>query len=93
MRYIIKVIVFPINILLSILVAILNFLLGIGTVILNLISLLCIFGSIATFLQKEVIIGIEGLVIAFLLSEYGLSMLGAKLIAYLTLIQLKLKSV
>ena len=52
-------ILFPISLLLSILTAVLSFLLGIGTVILYLLMMFCIFGAIASFLQKEVTIGIE----------------------------------
>ena len=65
MRWILKIILFPISLLLSILTAVLSFLLGIGTVILYLLMMFCIFGAIASFLQKEVTIGIEALIIGF----------------------------
>ncbi len=93
MRWIIKIILFPFNILLGILISVLTFLLGIGATILNIVSLLCIFGSIAAFLQKDVLTGIQGLVIAFLLSEYGLPLLGVKIIAYMKLAQYKIKEI
>ncbi len=53
MRWILKIILFPISLLLSILTAVLSFLLGIGTVILYLLMMFCIFGAIASFLQKR----------------------------------------
>uniref|UniRef100_UPI001C722EB5 CD1845 family protein n=1 Tax=Clostridioides difficile TaxID=1496 RepID=UPI001C722EB5 len=83
MRWILKIILFPISLLLSILTAVLSFLLGIGTVILYLLMMFCIFGAIASFLQKEVTIGIEALIIGFLLSPYGIPMVGASIIALL----------
>ena len=83
MRWILKIILFPISLLLSILTAVLSFLLGIGTVILYLLMIFCIFGAIASFLQKEVTIGIEALIIGFLLSPYGIPMVGASIIALL----------
>lgn len=66
MRWIIKIILFPISLVLSILTAFLTFLLGIGTALLYLLMMFCIFGAIASFLQKEVTIGIEALIIGFL---------------------------
>ena len=83
----------PISLLLSILTAVLSFLLGIGTVILYLLMMFCIFGAIASFLQKEVTIGIEALIIGFLLSPYGIPMVGASIIALLQGINEKIMSV
>ncbi|MBD9069293.1 MAG: hypothetical protein EGP93_01515 [Dorea longicatena] len=93
MRWILKIILFPISLLLSILTAVLSFLLGIGTVILYLLMMFCIFGAIASFLQKEVTIGIEALIIGFLLSSYGIPMVGASIIALLQGINEKIMSV
>ncbi len=74
-RLIIKIILFSINLLLSILTAFLTFILGIGTALLYLLMMFCIFGAIASFLQKEVTIGIEALIIGFLVSPYGIPMI------------------
>ncbi|EGT3749489.1 TPA: hypothetical protein OLX94_001428 [Clostridioides difficile] len=93
MRWILKIILFPISLLLSILTAVLSFLLGIGTVILYLLMMFCIFGAIASFLQKEVTIGIEALIIGFLLSPYGIPMVGASIIELLQGINEKIMSV
>lgn len=93
MRWILKIFLFPISLLLSILTAVLSFLLGIGTVILYLLMMFCIFGAIASFLQKEVTIGIEALIIGFLLSPYGIPMVGASIIALLQGINEKIMSV
>lgn len=75
-RWIIKIILFPISLLLSILTAFLTFLLSIGTTLLYLLMVFCIFGALASFIQGEVGIGISGLVIGFLFSPYGLPMIG-----------------
>ena len=93
MRWIIKIIFFPISFLLSILTAFLTFLLGIGTALLYLLMMFCIFGAIASFLQKEVTIGIEALIIGFLVSPYGVPMIGATVIAFLQEINEEIKSI
>lgn len=93
MRWTIKIIFFPISFLLSILTAFLTFLLGIGTALLYLLMMFCIFGAIASFLQKEVTIGIEALIIGFLVSPYGIPMVGAAVIAFLQGINEAIKSI
>lgn len=92
-RWIIKIILFPISLLLSILTAFLTFLLSIGTALLYLLMMFCIFGAIASFLQKEVTIGIEALIIGFLVSPYGIPMVGAAVIAFLQGINESIKSI
>lgn len=93
MRWIIKIILFPISFLLSILTAFLTFLLGIGTALLYLLMMVFIFGAIAAFLQKEVTIGIEALIIGFLVSPYGVPMIGATVIAFFQGINEEIKSI
>lgn len=93
MRWIIKIILFPISLMLSILTAFLIFILGIGTALLYLLMMFCIFGAIASFLQKEVTIGIEALIIGFLVSPYGIPMIGAAVIAFLQGINEAIKSI
>ena len=53
MRWIIKIILFPISLVLSILTAFLTFLLGIGTTILYFLMLMCIVAAIGSFMQKD----------------------------------------
>ncbi|HEP3677776.1 TPA: hypothetical protein VCO45_001506 [Streptococcus pyogenes] len=93
MRWIIKIILFPISLVLSILTAFLTFLLGIGTALLYLLMMFCIFGAIASFLQKEVTIGIEALIIGFLVSPYGVPMIGATVIEFFQGINEEIKSI
>ena len=93
MRWIIKIIFFPISFLLSILTAFMTFLLGIGTALLYLLMMFCILGAIASFLQKEVTIGIEALIIGFLVSPYGVPMIGATVIAFFQGINEEIKSI
>ena len=93
MRWILKIVFFPISLLLSFLTAFLTFLLSIGTALLYLLMIFCILGAIASFLQKEVTIGIEALIIGFLVSPYGIPMVGAAVIAFLQGINERIKSV
>ena len=81
LRWIIKILLFPISLLLSILIAFLTFLLSIGTVLLYFLMILCVVGAIASFIQNKTILGIEALFLGFLFSPYGIPMLGASIIA------------
>ena len=58
MKWIIKILLFPISLLLSILTAFLTFLLGIGTTILYFLMLMCIVAVIGSFMQKDISLGI-----------------------------------
>lgn len=93
MRWILKIILFPIGLVLSILTAFLTFLLGIGTTILYLLMLMCIVAAIGSFIQKDVSLGIEALVLSFLLSPYGIPMVGAAVIGFIQGINQRIKSV
>ena len=93
MRWILKIILFPIRLLLSILTAFLTFLLGIGTTILYFLMLMCIVAAIGSFIQKDISLGIEALVLGFLLSPYGIPMGGATVIAFLKGINEAIKSI
>ena len=92
-RWIIKIILFPISLLLSILTAFLTFLLGIGTTILYFLMLMCIVAAIGSFIQKDISLGIEALVLGFLLSPYGIPMVGVAVIAFLQGINEAIKSI
>ena len=83
MRWIIKIILFPISLVLSILTAFLTFLLAIGTTILYLLMLMCVVVGVVSLFQKDFSIGIEALIVGFLLSPYGIPMVGAAVIAFL----------
>ena len=93
MRWIIKIILFPISLLLSILTAFLTFILGIGTTILYFLMLMCVVAAIGSFMQKDVSLGIEALIIGFLVSPYGIPMVGATVIAFLQGINEVIKSI
>ena len=92
-RWIIKIILFPISLLLSILTAFLTFILGIGTTILYFLMLMCIVAAIGSFMQKDISLGIEALVLGFLLSPYGIPMVRAAVIAFLQEINEAIKSI
>ena len=93
MRWILKIILFPISLVLSILTAFLTFLLGIGTTILYFLMLMCIVAAIGSFMQKDISLGIEALVLGFLLSPYGIPMVGVAVIAFLQGINEAIKSI
>lgn len=65
----------------------------IGTTILYLLMLMCIVVAIGSFIQKDVSLGIEALVLSFLLSPYGIPMVGAAVIGFIQGINQRIKSV
>ena len=71
----------------------LTFILGIGTTILYFLMLMCIVAAIGSFMQKDISLGIEALVLGFLLSPYGIPMIGAAVIAFLQGINEAIKSI
>ena len=93
MRWILKIFLFPISLLLSILTTFLTFLLAIGTTILYLLMLMCVNVGAVSLFQKDFSTGIEALILGFLLSPYGIPMVGAAVIAFLQGINEATKSV
>lgn len=93
MRWIIKIILFPINLALSILPVFLTFLLAIGTTILYLLMLMCVVVGVVSLFQKDFSIGIEALILGFLVSPYGIPMVGVVVIAFLQGINEAIKSI
>ena len=59
---------------------------------LYVIMVFCLFWALASFIQGEVGIGIFGLVTGFLFSPYGISMVGVTVIAFIELINDKIKA-
>ena len=72
MRWALKIILFPIILLLSILIAFLKFIIKVSGMILGIISFLVFIGAVACFVQKEMATGMVALLLAFLISPYGL---------------------
>ena len=92
LRWIIKILLFPISLLLSFLIAFLTFLLSIGTVLLYFLMILCVVGAIASFIQNKTLLGIEALFLGFLFRPYGIPMVGAAVIAFLQRINDRIRS-
>lgn len=55
--------------------------------------LMCILVGVVSLFQKDFSIGIEALIIGFLLSPYGIPMIGATIIAFLQGIDKKIRLV
>ena len=72
-RWIIKIILFPISLLLSILTAFLTFLLSIGTAILYLLMLMCVFVAIGSFfILHDTKAAIEALILSLVATMMSL---------------------
>ena len=75
-------------------IAFLTFLLGIGTALLYIIMTICVIVTLGSFFMlHDTKAGIEALVIGFLLSPYGLPMVGATAIAFIELINDRIRAV
>ena len=94
MRWILKIILFPISLVLLILSAFLTFLLGVGMALLYIVTTICVFVAFGSFFMlHDTKAAIEALIIGFLLSPYGLPMIGAAAIAFIELVNEKIKAV
>lgn len=54
---------------------------------------MCIVAAIGSFMQKDVSLGIEALIIGFLVSPYGVPMIGTTVIAFFQGINEEIKSI
>ena len=72
-RWIIKIILFPISLLLSILTSFLTFLLSVGTAILYLLMLMCVFVAIGSFfILHDTKAAIEALILSLVATMMSL---------------------
>ena len=75
-------------------IAFLTFPLAIGTALLYIVMTICVFIALGSlFMLHDTKAAIEALIIGFLLSPYGLPMIGATVIAFIKLINDKIKAV
>ncbi|AXI26709.1 hypothetical protein CG018_04435 [Gemella sp. ND 6198] len=93
MRWIIKIILFPIILLLSILISFLKFIISVSGMILGILSFLVVLGSIAALVQKDTTTFIQALIIAFLISPYGLPKIALWVTAYIEFTRDRLKEI
>ena len=78
-----KIILFPIILLLSILISFLKFIIKVSGMILCIISFLVFIGAVACFIQNDMVTGMVALLLAFLISPYGLPKIALWITAYL----------
>ncbi|MGX7112269.1 CD1845 family protein [Gemella cuniculi] len=93
MRWILKIILFPIILLLSILISFLKFIISVSGMILGILSFLVALGSIAALIQKDIMTFIQVLIIAFLISPYGLPKIALWATAYIEFARDRLKEI
>ena len=87
MRLILKILLAPVMLVLAFLIWLCTLTLHISAVLLNVLSVLLVLVSVFCFIDHNVINGVIELVAAFLLSPYGLQMIGAWLVAQLHLLR------
>lgn len=93
MRILLKLVLFPITLLLSILIAFMSFLLGVGGIFMSVFSGLCVLAAITAFMQGMNGMGLLMLILGFLFSRFGLRALGVNLIVALSSFNDTLKSI
>ena len=79
--------------LLSILISFLKFIISVSGMILGILSFLVILGSLAALIQKDTTTFIQALVIAFLISPYGLPKIALWVTAYIEFARDRLKEI
>lgn len=93
MRWILRIVLFPVSIALSVLTAFFSFLLAVGTTILRFLTVLCVIGAIASFIQNDARTGMQALLIGFLISPYGLPAIGVAVIVLMKAVNDKIKEI
>lgn len=93
MIWILKIILFPIILLLSILISFLKFIISVSGMILGILSFLVVLGSIAALVQKDTNTFIQALIIAFLISPYVLPKIALWVTAYIEFAKDRLKEI
>lgn len=93
MKIILKIILFPLSLTLSVFKYVLLFILNIGTRILSLISMLVAVGALASFINGEIELGITAIMLALLFSPYGLPLIASKIIIGIEAVNLKIKNI
>ena len=101
-----KIILFPVSLLLTIIVAISNFLIVKCAILLNIVSGILFLGALAALVQylfgwpygqagnpQNLVMVAVGVVLAFLLSPYGLPTLAAWIVSKLDLLNELIKSI
>ena len=86
MRFILKILLAPVMLLLAFLIWLCTLTLHISSVLLNILSVLLVLVSIFSFIDHDVKNGVIELA-AVMLSPYGLPMIGAWLVAQLHLLR------
>ena len=87
MRLILKILLAPVMLVLAFLIWLCTLALHISAALLNVLSVLLILVSIFSFIDHDVKNGTIELAVAFVLSPYGLPMIGAWLVAQLHLLR------
>ena len=91
MKFILKVLLAPLMLALWIIECVCKLALNISSVVFVIISILFVLASIAHFTNGSKLNAFIGLVIAFLISPYGLPMLLTKFVAWFIVIRMLLK--
>lgn len=87
MKFVLKILLAPVMLVLAFLIWLCTLTLHISAVLLNVLSVLLVLVSIFSFIDRDVKNGVIELIAAFLLSPYGLPMIGAWLVAQLHLLR------
>lgn len=86
MKKVLKVLYFPIKLIIDVFINFLTFLLSVTSGILFIIMLILIFGAIASFINHETKLGVFALIFAFLISPVGLPLFVVKILALLSVL-------
>lgn len=93
LRILFRVILLPVQIILTLLELFLTMILEISAGILYFVMLLVLIGTIGAFIQGDTRTGIQGIFLAYLFSPYGLPLIGALVIVPITLVKEAIKNI
>lgn len=94
MRILLKILLFPITLILTVLILFFDFICLLSTVVLSILSFVVFMIALGTiFILKETSEGIKYIVLAYLISPYGIPLFAAWLIAKVEGLNDMLKSI
>lgn len=94
MRIILKIILFPVTLVISIILKFLEYLLCVGAVVLNIFSIMFAVAGVLIFIfEKDYMFALQIFIAAFLLSPGGIPVIGATIIGFLGGINEMLKEI
>ncbi len=93
MKTVLKVILFPISLVLSILTSFMSFLVSISTSVLNILAIVLAMGAFVCLIGHDSATCLKVLIVAYLISPYGIPFLASKIVGLFENVNASIKAI